>query len=184
MRPGQYLQVPEGVTATAVFSEPGRQYRYCLEWSSGPGATLTVIGFHPHTHEAKELHWDDRRPWQFAESWGMTRMIVVNCFSYRTESYLDLEKAKDPIGPKTDEAIFEACAQADLVIASWGYPLVDEHRARCASVAAMLEGAGIPLFAGRVGYAPDQKPGPGTNAPWRLSTAPMGSSPIPWRLEL
>lgn len=105
------------VHRSAVISPCGR-YRYRLErrWAD-TGPNLTFIMHNPSTADA---HQDDptiRRCMAFARREGMSGMVVLNRYAYRSPHPRDLFKTIDPIGD--DNAEYLAGADG-VIVAAWG----------------------------------------------------------------
>lgn len=109
----------------ATISECGR-YRYDLgrTWVE-PGDALadtycTFIMLNPSTADGTQDDPTICRCINFAKSWGMGGLMVVNLFAWRATKPDDLLRAADPIGPENDRYIDEACRMAQFVVAAWG----------------------------------------------------------------
>lgn len=108
----------------ATLSACGR-YRYRL-WRTLPGSLLTArrrllfVMLNPSTADAAQDDPTIRRCVGFAKSWGFDVLEVVNLFAWRATDPHALRTVTDPIGPDNDQAIAQAAAAADLIIAAWG----------------------------------------------------------------
>jgi hypothetical protein len=107
------------IGSTARFSLDGR-YRYELtrRWARGPVACWVMLN--PSTADAVTDDATIRRCTRFTRDWGLSGMVVVNLFAYRTVSPAELKREVAPIGPLNDEAIHDAAVRARVVIAAWG----------------------------------------------------------------
>lgn len=106
-------------TSGAVFS-PCDEYRYALwrRWSDGPVAA--VIGLNPSTADEVQNDPTVRRCINFAKSWGMGGLAMLNIFAYRATLPADMKAIEDPVGALTDEHIQRYAGAADVVVAAWG----------------------------------------------------------------
>lgn len=107
------------VTSGADISDCER-YRYSLwrQWSDGPA--VMFIGLNPSTADATLDDPTIRRCMGFAKSWGFGKLLMTNLFAWRDTSPKDMLAAADPVGPRNDQALQEACAQVSLTVAAWG----------------------------------------------------------------
>lgn len=116
---------------SAIISECGL-YRYELRriWQPEAGLVCWVM-LNPSTADASIDDPTIRRCMGYAMRWGYYGIIVVNLFALRATDPNDLCISTDPIGPKNDEYIYKANAEARLTIAAWGirgqYLSRDEH---------------------------------------------------------
>lgn len=98
-------------------------YRYSLyrEWEP-KSPSVTWLMLNPSTATDEELDPTLRRCAEFTAGWGYGRFDVVNLFAYRSTDPDGLLNADvgDPVGPRNDAAIVEACKRATLVICGGG----------------------------------------------------------------
>lgn len=107
------------VTSSIVLSPDGQyRYSYSLEW--GPGPHVVFIGLNPSCKDGNTTNATLRRVIEYARSWGMGRVSVVNLFAYCARNPQQLLEVDDPVGPDNDRTILEVVAKADMVVASWG----------------------------------------------------------------
>ncbi|MDG1519000.1 MAG: DUF1643 domain-containing protein [Yoonia sp.] len=132
-------------TSTAIYSECER-YRYALTRIWDPaGPRLTFVMLNPST--ATEMQNDPtvERCERRARALGFGAFRVTNIFAWRDTDPRDMRAADDPVGPGNDDAITQAAAWADTIVAAWGTH--GAHLARGPAVEAMLRGAGHELSA-------------------------------------
>ncbi|WP_294124210.1 DUF1643 domain-containing protein [Sphingomonas sp.] len=103
----------------AVFSAD-RRYRYSLtrEWDLRRGQ-LCWIMLNPSVAGSERDDPTIRRCIGFAQRWGFGGIVVVNLFGLVATYPHQLLMAKDPIGPRNDDAILEAISNR-RVICAWG----------------------------------------------------------------
>jgi hypothetical protein len=110
--------------AWATFSTCGK-YRYLLgrRWDDH-GALLVVCMLNPSTATEKQLDPTLRRVHGFAMRDKFGGFVVVNCFAFRATYKIDLRAARDPVGPRNDEAILAAVNGPMLgkFVIGWGKP--------------------------------------------------------------
>ena len=120
-------------------------FRYTLTrvWDSG-GRRALFIMLNPST--ATEVQNDPtvERCERRARALGFGAFRVLNIFAYRATDPRDMRAAPDPVGPMNDAAILTSLDWADQVICAWGTH--GAHLGRGPAVAALLRGAGVPLF--------------------------------------
>lgn len=130
--------------STAVYS-PCEKYRYSLTrtWDDAAGKVAFVM-LNPST--ATEVQNDPtvERCERRARTLGFGAFRVTNIFAWRDTDPRKMRAAVDPIGPSNDDAIADACAWADQVIAAWGTH--GEHLGRGASVEQILRRANTPIY--------------------------------------
>lgn len=112
----------------AVFDRSGN-YRYLL-WRNLKGAEVVSLDLRKNTlllvmlnpNRADETRDDPtiRRCIGFAESWGFSRLEVVNLFAICAEKPNMIPRFKNPIGSHNDKIILERAAYAERIIAAWG----------------------------------------------------------------
>lgn len=104
----------------AVFSDC-QAYRYLL-WRRWNGS-LPVVNFlmlNPST--ATDVISDPTvtRCTRRAKSWGCGGLVVTNIFALRSTDPGNLRLTDDPVGPRNDQAIWDAATEADTVVCAWG----------------------------------------------------------------
>ena len=83
--------------------------------------TATWVMLNPSTADDQTDDPTIRRVVGFTGRWGYRRVEVVNVFAARATNPRTLKTMLDPIGgPEADQAIREAVADAQLVVAAWG----------------------------------------------------------------
>jgi hypothetical protein len=96
-------------------------YRYTLmrqwDWSD---KVVTFIGLNPSTADATQDDPTIRRCVGYARDWGYGCLYMVNLFAYRSTDPLQLQLARDPVGPLNDKTILEVVGRSQLVVAAWG----------------------------------------------------------------
>lgn len=112
----------------AVFDKTGT-YRYLL-WrnlagagvsqSSGSNNTLLLVMLNPNKADETRNDPTIRRCIGFAQSWGFSRLEVVNLFAICAEKPHMLRSFKKPIGTHNDDFILERARSASRVVVAWG----------------------------------------------------------------
>jgi hypothetical protein len=124
---------------------PCETYRYTLTrvWDRA-GRRAAFVMLNPST--ATEVQNDPtvERCERRARALGYGAFRVLNIFAYRATDPREMRAAADPVGPGNDAAIMAALPWADAVVCAWGTH--GAYLGRGAAVAAMLRGAGVPLF--------------------------------------
>ena len=140
--------------STAVYSDC-ENYRYSLTrvWDA-KGKRVAFIMLNPST--ATEVQNDPtvERCERRARALGFGAFCVTNIFAWRDTDPRKMRAAQDPVGPRNDLAISEACDWADMVIAAWGTH--GAHLKRGASVEALLRGKSAPVY--HLGLSKDGHP--------------------------
>ena len=119
---------------SAVISDCG-QYRYVLERHIpsrfGWGRPCLFVMLNPSTADAEQNDPTIRRCLSFAESWGATKLTVVNLFALRSTDPKKLLDHSDPVGPENDDHIFDQISKhaSGLKIAAWGASANAKERA-------------------------------------------------------
>jgi len=113
---------------TADISDCGT-YRYTLsrEWE-GSGKSVAFIGMNPSTADANTDDPTIRRCMNFVAAWGGSKLIMVNLFAIRsTDPKLLTNHVRnggswDDLvgGNENQDALDEAFAQSDNMVAAWG----------------------------------------------------------------
>ncbi len=135
-----------GIRGDATFSECG-MYRYDLERSNiGGELTAVVCMLNPSKAGAVVGDMTVTKLIGFAGPLNLARFIVVNAAALISTDPNELSTADDPIGPKNDEHIELALAQADLVIVAWGGGIELLAKARREHVLALLRSRGHELM--------------------------------------
>lgn len=104
----------------ATFSDCGL-YRYLL-WRRWNGQ-LPVVNFlmlNPSTATDVVSDPTVTRCIKRAKSWGYGGVIVTNIFALRSTDPQGLRQVDDPVGPRNDQAIYDAASEAHIVICAWG----------------------------------------------------------------
>jgi len=135
-------------TAGAVFSKD-RAYRYRL-WRTlrlGPKRVLFIM-LNPSKAGAHESDMTVMKCVGFAERYGFDFVDVVNLYAFIATDPKQLWQAKEPIGPRNDEAIrysLNRCAftPGTVVCAAWGNSIADEEDPRVRAVLRFARAAGI-----------------------------------------
>ena len=87
-----------------------------------PKACLFIM-LNPSTADANADDPTIRRCVSFAKSLNFERLEVVNLFAYRAtnpKDLLALDAAADPVGPRNQDVIEQAAADAGVIICAWG----------------------------------------------------------------
>lgn len=130
--------------STAVYSDC-EQYRYSLTriWDD-TGPRVTFIMLNPST--ATEVQNDPtiHRCEQRARALGFGGFCAVNIFALRATDPRDMRAAADPEGPDNGQALLQAAAWADRIIAAWG--VHGAHRDQGPATAAQLRAQGHQLY--------------------------------------
>lgn len=118
------VRTVDGFGAGAVFSADRRfRFRYFREWPAGDGVCVFVM-LNPSTADESIEDPTVRRCRGFAQSWGCSRLEVVNLFALRSTDpralYDALGAGVDPVGVGNDLAIYAAAVGARFVVAAWG----------------------------------------------------------------
>jgi hypothetical protein len=104
---------------------PCNLYRYRLtrRWAAG-GRPLTFVMLNPSIADDQVDDPTIRRCIAFAKREGCSSLIVVNLFALRATDPAELLKARDPFGPKNDEALLSAVDGSLIyeapVVCAWG----------------------------------------------------------------
>ncbi|QFU90943.1 DUF1643 domain-containing protein [Amycolatopsis sp. YIM 10] len=107
-------------SATAVFDQGDRQYRYLLTRSWGPGPVVLFIMLNPSTADAFTDDPTVTRCLRPARRLGFGALAVVNLFALRATDPAALATHPEPVGPLNDAVITGIAAEADQLIAAWG----------------------------------------------------------------
>ena len=136
--------IKDDAPSTATYSDCER-YRYALTrtWDAG-GKRVLFVMLNPS--KATEVQNDPtvERCERRARALGFGAFQVTNIFAWRDTDPFQMRKAKDPIGPDNDAAIFAGVAWADQVIAAWGTH--GAHMNRGPQMTTLLQGTGKPLY--------------------------------------
>lgn len=119
----------EGWTGDADLSFDGL-YRYELtrDWGLDGRGTVAFVMLNPSTATAYENDPSVRRCIGFARRWGYSRLVVLNLFAIRSTDPKALYRVVDPVGPRNDDAIEAATANARLVVCAWGRHSIHMNR--------------------------------------------------------
>ncbi len=88
-------------------------------WGTGERTLLWVL-LNPSTANAHEDDATLRRCIQFSRREGYERLAIVNLFALRATHPKELTREADPVGPRCDHSIRQACVQAQAIIVGWG----------------------------------------------------------------
>jgi len=134
-----------GDVSTADFSDC-QTYRYTLTrtWDSSI-APLVMLMLNPSTADQVVNDPTVERCQRRAKRMGAGGLVVVNIFALRSTDPDRLYHHEDPIGPRNDQSILDACAGAMIVIGAWGTH--GAFKGRGDQVAAMVRDAGFELHA-------------------------------------
>ena len=104
----------------AIFSYD-RSYRYCLwrEWYVDHPA-IAFIGLNPSTADEKDNDATIRKCIGYAKSWGFGKLYMVNLFGYCSRNPINLDYAKDPVGPDNDWWLVVTATKVKRMVACWG----------------------------------------------------------------
>jgi len=101
------------------------RYRLTRRWSRNlaPDKVLFVM-LNPSTADGEQDDPTIRKCVGFAKRWGFGALEVVNLFAHRVTDPRDLLKAAragvDVVGPKNQEAVYQASWGAEAIVAAWG----------------------------------------------------------------
>lgn len=124
------------------------RYRYRLTRTWDPARpTATFLMLNPSTADALVDDPTIVRCCNFARSWGMGGLLVVNLYAYRATNPTDLWTVSDPVGPDNDQHLRQAFASAEAkeapVVAAWGVNAKPERVADVAEFAGPLLALGL-----------------------------------------
>lgn len=111
--------------AGAVISEDGK-YRYKLWRQLRPahagGKVCVFLMYNPSTADASRDDQTIRRCRAFALREDCDRLVVVNLYAFRSTNPKELQQVQlqSIVGPKNDQYIMDAAAEADVLICAWG----------------------------------------------------------------
>jgi hypothetical protein len=111
------------VKSSAIISKDGL-YRYWLDrfWD-GPTNPLVFCMLNGSTADAEKDDPTIRRCIGFAKREGMTGLIVVNLFGFRSTDFKKLKEANDPEGPENEYyQTLAVKASRGRVVCAWGKP--------------------------------------------------------------
>jgi hypothetical protein len=141
------------VQGGATFSSC-EKYRYCLTrwWGEGHRLEAKYINFiclNPSTATAEVSDPTVTRLIARVTQLGFERLVVTNIFAFRSTDPRNLRKVDDPNGPDNDTALLNFAKGATMVVCGWSGNRAAKWRGP--KVRAMLTGAGIELYALRIG---------------------------------
>jgi len=121
----------------AIFSEC-ENYRYWLErpvqTGDGNQTPCVFVMLNPSTADAEKLDPTCTRCFNYAAGWNCGRLVVVNCFAWRSTDPKGLLQAAAPIGVETDKYIDMAARYAfgsgGIVVCAWGGHATLNNRAQ------------------------------------------------------
>lgn len=119
LTPGR--EIREGDTPSGATFSLCRKYRWTLwrMWDFQK-PMLLFIGLNPSTAGA---HLNDPTVTRMrvrAKRMGFGGLFVCNIFAFRATDPKKMLKAKDPIGPENDRAIYVTAKKAAMVLCGWG----------------------------------------------------------------
>lgn len=126
-RSAQAFEVRTSDLGGAVFDRSGR-YRYLL-WRnlngtsfppSAAGRKLLLVMLNPNKADETRNDPTIRRCIGFAQSWGYSRLEVVNLFAVCAEKPSMLRSFERPIGSYNDAVIIASAKTADSIVVAWG----------------------------------------------------------------
>jgi hypothetical protein len=114
-------------SSVAIFSEC-RMWRYYLRrtlvqydlFDECDHESMAVVMCNPSTADEHRNDPTVRRMIGFANREKCRRLDVLNVYAYRATNPKALRIAADPVGPRNDEAIRSAVAEAGILVAAWG----------------------------------------------------------------
>jgi hypothetical protein len=111
----------EAIDASGAEFSECRTWRYVLwrRWDRQLDQAM-FIGLNPSTADEREDDPTIRRCIRFAKDWGYGGLLMMNAFAFRATDPKNMKAAKDPIGPRNDEALKFRQAQVGLIVAAWG----------------------------------------------------------------
>jgi DNA-binding XRE family transcriptional regulator len=113
------------MTRWAVISDCGT-YRYELTRRWADGDLLDWIMLNPSIADGDQDDPTIRRCMGFARDWGFNGIRVTNLFAYRATQPMDMQDARDPIGP--DNRHYLSVEAGSLTVCAWGsHPAVHER---------------------------------------------------------
>lgn len=87
----------------------------------GTPKPVLFVMLNPSTADGTRDDATIRRCVGFAKAWQYEALQVVNLFAYRATNPKEMFKAGDAVhGPRNQEVIEDAAAQAGIIIAAWG----------------------------------------------------------------
>lgn len=119
---------------SASLSKCGK-YRWVLQRGECK-KPLVFLMLNPSTADADLDDPTIRRCMGFAETLGYDGIRVVNLYSYRATSPLELKTVDDPVGEMTNAHILHAMKRARFVVCAWGNHAKDD---RVKEVVALLQ---------------------------------------------
>jgi hypothetical protein len=130
---------PDDVLKMAKISTCGR-YRYTLHrrWDVTKSRAVFIM-LNPSTADAEQDDPTIRRCTDFARTWGLGGIVVLNLYAYRATKPTDLWRTVDPVGPDNDRHLLNYLTGDDLIIAAWG---VNAEPVRVSALRIMLHGLG------------------------------------------
>lgn len=106
--------------SSAIISSDGRfRYQLIRRWKS-VGDNACFIMLNPSTADGSEDDPTIKACMQFAQRWGMSGLIVVNLFAYRSTSPKPLRNETNFIGSMNDYHMEEATCFAKKIVCAWG----------------------------------------------------------------
>jgi hypothetical protein len=108
------------IVRTAELSADGvYRYRLSREWDRALGR-VTFVMLNPSVADGLV---DDRtigRCMNFADSWGLGGIDVMNLFAFRATDPQVMKRSADPVGPDNYRYLVEAIATAPMIVCAWG----------------------------------------------------------------
>lgn len=114
------------------------KYRLSLTRQLSPSgeSSCLFIMLNPSTADADVDDPTIRKCMKFARSWGFAWLHVVNLFSFRATSPVEMKAAEHPVGPGNDDILRSRAAGADVIVCAWGKH--GWHQRRCDAVRQIL----------------------------------------------
>ena len=118
--PGSAASSDQPLVETSASLSADGCYRWTLTRRWAPGTTAAWIMLNPSRADATTDDPTLRRVIGFAHAAGFGQITVTNLYAWRSPSPSVLRRVADPVGDANDQAILDATASADLIVAAWG----------------------------------------------------------------
>lgn len=82
--------------------------------------TVLFVMLNPSTANAEFNDPTILRCMNFADSWSMRGLVVVNLYALRSTDPKNLWKHNDPVGPDNDEWLRKICRSHQNIVCAWG----------------------------------------------------------------
>ena len=131
------LYPTQGLAQSSAMFSPCRTYRYSLKrtWDTSI-PPLVFIGLNPSTADETVDDPTIRRCIGFAKREGCGGLVMLNLFAFRSTDPKHMKTASDPVGPRNDAVLMNACV-GRTIVAAWGAH--GTHRGRDTEVLRMLK---------------------------------------------